>query len=121
MGTNYYAIPKLVKKEKEILIKAIEDENYGLAYQMIPEKIHIGKSSAGWQFIFDHQNWEHFKKEKKSVEDFLGRCKIIDEYGRTVTTDEFWEMIEAKSKYKHDGEYSDKIDGLWFSRGTDFC
>ena len=73
MGTNYYAITKE------------------------SEKIHIGLSNNGWQFLFDHNDWKYFDKSKVAIEQFLSECNIVDEYGEKMDYLDFWNMVEYKS------------------------
>lgn len=121
MGTNYYAIPKVSPEEKEKILKAIYADQMLEAKRMIPERIHIGKSSSGWQFLFNHNNWEYFQKSLESLEKFLDGADIEDEYRTPITTKEFWEMVNSKKdgidgkeyytnwdKYNKD-PFSDKI------------
>ncbi|MFH9072705.1 hypothetical protein [Streptomyces alboflavus] len=60
------------------------------------EELHLGKSSAGWRFLFQAgQDWPREKAYSLWVE----RAKsgvINDEYGRTVTLDELLALVEAK-------------------------
>lgn len=120
MGTNYYAIKKISELEKEDIIKAIRDDNYSVAIDLIPDKIHVGKSSAGWAFLFDHNNWMYFDKNKESVNNFLSECKIFDEYGSQCNLNDFWKMVHNKSKLGKETQYGEIIDGLNFSFSTDF-
>lgn len=65
------------------------------------DEIHIGKSSAGWQFHFQgYIDRDSFPKIA-SFEDWkreLQVGKIVDEYGREYTLPEFIEIVEAKQK-----------------------
>lgn len=87
MGTNYYVVPNRPS---------------------VHEPIHIGKSLAGWRFLFQaqHNTWheppviwdtyeevrEWLKKNTVESKDFV----IINEYDEIVTFDEFFEMVECK-------------------------
>lgn len=104
MGTNYYARYKICDKCKRY------------------NEIHIGKSSAGWQFGF------HATDEIKSFKDwvvFLSKedVKIFDEYRKEISFKDFIELVKEKQKpiydnhveiYKEGGNYLDK-DGYGFS------
>ena len=125
MGCNYYAIPKATDDLKKKIIDAVNSNDFVLAKKMIPETIHIGKSSGGWKFCFNHNNWEHFEKSKASLEVFLLACEIYDEYDRQVTNDEFWEMVKAKEEGKGhliwNGQECGTMEfGLNFSNSTEF-
>lgn len=80
MGTNYYVTTRPC--------------NHCARYD---QKLHIGKSSFGWSFMFRGykaldlvcwQQWKHYLQDKH----------IRDEYGREMIYDIFVEMIET---YKH--------------------
>jgi hypothetical protein len=148
MGTNYYAIPKVKMEEwqnkrskslKEAgsmkglipLIKAYYDDKK-------PQRIHVGKSSCGWKFLFNHNDWKYFEKTQESLKEFLSGCHLIDEYEREIGHDEFWEKVRQKENDWDDKAYyeqekynvtlkgvlgiHDKYhDGLRFSTSTDFC
>ena len=86
MGTNYYAIPKWNdSKIKSSIVKKV-----------MKQGIHIGKSSCGWKFCFDHNNWKYFKQNKQSIVDFINSSNIKDEYDRKITPNEFWKLVESK-------------------------
>lgn len=77
MGTNYY-------------VKTTKCNCCGHT----PEQLHIGKSSAGWQFSF------HSTKDIRSYKQWLEYLKdevIEDEYGDVVSLEVFKELVKAKS------------------------
>lgn len=119
MGTNYYAIPKLSDQKKAELHKAIDDNDVQALRREAPEEIHIGKSSFGWVFLFNHHDWEHFEQSCESVHNWLKEQFIYNEYGEKLSFDEFWSLVEGKKDYKSDGHMF-SVDGLWFSRYTEF-
>lgn len=120
MGTNYYAIPKATEESKRKIIDAATKEDWGSVKSLIPESIHIGKSSAGWAFIFNHNNWKYFEKSEKSLADFLDGCLIYDEYNMSISASDFWRMVYNKRVYQRDTTYGTMEDGLNFSNSTDF-
>jgi len=75
MGTNYY-----------IAHENSEDEHAN----------HIGKYSGGWQFSFQGA----ITKTVKDWEERLKDAKIVDEYGREISTDEFWKMVHDSTSNK---------------------
>jgi len=65
------------------------------------KEIHIGKSSVGWQFLFNHNNWKYYQPTQESINDFLQReilagGAFIDEYGEKVSLKDFWDMVESE-------------------------
>lgn len=59
--------------------------------------VHIGKSSGGWQFIFQ-TNPTYYHADKNSVNRFLKLHKdsLFDEYGANISIDDFWKLVEEK-------------------------
>jgi len=96
MGTNYYAIKKVNLQDRIKMLDAISKDEFGKLKELIPQEIHIGKSSMGWQFIFDHSDWKYFDKSKNSINEFLLKCTIMDEYGEEIALDSFWEMVDKR-------------------------
>ncbi len=76
------------------------------------QKIHIGKKSAGWKFIF-HENEELNLHTKKDWINFLKKRKIYDEYYRILSFKSFLEIIEDSQSNKLPQEF-DKIDDMGF-------
>ncbi len=138
MGTNYYAIPKVTEeKEKQLIDLSSKKDWMGLRSALLElDEIHIGKSSMGWKFRFDHNNWQYFNQNKQAIIDFINSCTIRDEYGRPCSVDEFWDLVHRKvngldtkayyEKYPdhrspHDiGDSDLYVEDLLFSTYTDF-
>lgn len=102
MGTNYYAVKKK---------------------PTINEPLHIGKSSAGWKFLFQEINkynsfdsnleihtFEQWKEFLENNDEIV----ILDEYDREVSIKDFLELVEKKQQEKHD-EYSKNVNGYRFT------
>lgn len=106
MGTNYY----VVKRKPTIT-----------------EPLHIGKSSAGWRFLFHEVNkgstdfdydleihtfeqWRDFLKNNKEI-------VILDEYDREVDVNELLKLIEDKQNINNleDFLHSKNVNGYRFS------
>ena len=119
MGTNYYTIPKLTEVKKSQIIEALNKEEFLKAKNLIPESIHIGKSSMGWQFIFNHNNWDHFSKSLNSLKEFISNNEIVDEYNSPLTTEEFWHLVKIKGSLSRD-PYTELHFKLIFSDSTQF-
>lgn len=128
MGTNFYAriIPK--EEDKQKLIDAINDDRDDLVEELASElyghrneytrkgnKIHLGKRSCGWKFLWnsniirycdgyiDPETKEYipvykydqiYPLTKQGITDFCNREDVIitDEYGEQYTSEEFLEM-----------------------------
>jgi hypothetical protein len=114
MGTNFYKVlkPKYNKKQKAEITKKINeqtkklkeyfnDNNYIERYdiedyfemlnELRPVKVHLGKRSGGWQFLWNHNNEQYYKKTLQSIREFLDEDNgfIVDEYGERFTTEQF--------------------------------
>ena len=105
MGTNYYVVRRKPS---------------------IREPLHIGKSSAGWKFLFhevnkyngfDHnleihtfEQWKYFLENNKDI-------LILNEYDEEVSVKEFLELVKEKQKEenKHNFEYCKNVNGYRFS------
>lgn len=105
MGTNYYLRRKIpLAKLKRIKDMVTEDNIYDgkldSELNQFPE-IHIGKSSAGWQFLFNHNNGKYYEKTQASINNFLKEevargGKFVDEYGELQDIDDFWGFVMSK-------------------------
>lgn len=99
MGTNYYLRTNLCSCCKRF------------------NEQHIGKSSAGWKFIF-HATWELRSADDwfKEIENSHGL--IFDEYGVERTIDEFKKLVTAKSIYASQKERYFSDDKLYWTDGN---
>lgn len=103
MGTNFYKILEYTPSEKQEILQTLQDVanniiNNGCIdwrdenkLKSIPYKrIHLGKRSSGWQFLWNHNNGEYYQPSINSIMDFLEKPgKIVDEYDKVFTTDQF--------------------------------
>lgn len=82
MGTNYYVHTPACEKACE--------------HCSAPEQLHLGKSSAGWKFLFQaEEDWP--REQAYSL--WLERAQsgeIKDEYGRTITLGDLLARVETK-------------------------
>lgn len=81
MGTCYYA----VKKKPSLYNRTI----------------HIGKSSAGWLFLFkDNEEFHTYPQFKKWLENNVdtGEYVLFNEYNEEVTKDYLLDLIDTKQK-----------------------
>lgn len=109
MGTNYYL--KVYKGKK--------CDKCGRSDEL--EELHIGKSSAGWAFLFNPNNnlFNSFRDWREVLE--KNPNSIFSEYGNNVSLFAFYKMIaDKKDGKKHE---TDKIDfeGYRISKYSDFC
>jgi hypothetical protein len=59
------------------------------------ESVHLGKSSAGWQFCFAWNDGEHYTTPVE-LKSWLADKQIRDEYDEVIDHDKFWDLVEAK-------------------------
>ena len=128
MSTNFYAriIPK--QEDKQKLIDAINNNQYDIIEDLASElygtrneytrkgnKIHLGKRSCGWKFLWNPNTIKYcdgyidqetkefipvykydqvYPLTKQGITDFCNREDVIitDEYGETFSAKEFIEM-----------------------------
>lgn len=152
MSTNYYVVRKLTeddKKQAEILLKNGSYEELKDFLHEKTDRVHIAKHSFGWKVIFNWNEKEYYDLTRESIDDFLRKNEIENEYHRKVSVEEFWEMVDKnqdkldiEAYYKENPNdwsfYWDRIsygkladynpqhgefysDGLRFSTSTDFC
>ena len=165
MGTNFYKIkPKKVKQEKikeikesfDNILKTLENGNNIRSYtindlldklqEQKVEKIHLGKRSGGWQFLWNHNNKQYYQDNLESIKEFLndGDGWIEDEYGEIFTPEQFLNdeigycLYNDPEKYINGYQYDKQenhhyswqtcghyeytaSDGLRFSTSTEFC
>lgn len=140
MGTNIYAIPKAKvaewKSKFENSIKEAQDANLirllpiieSYYNDRIPQKIHIGKRSAGWRFLFNHNDWRYYK----TIDDlivFLGQCEITTEYGEILSFKDFWTDVTERQERMTPSSEKNGYSSAWitcigeyeFSTSTEFC
>lgn len=63
------------------------------------EEIHLGKSSAGWQFSFQYNDGKYYKnmpQMKKWLKDKI----IKNEYGEVISNEDFWKMVRTKQSLR---------------------
>lgn len=77
MGTNYYVAKNLCE-----------------CCNRYDEEYHIGKSSFGWAFSFQGYREERLVSWK-AWKEFLKNKTIKDEYGDTMSYEDFVEMVEG--------------------------
>lgn len=150
MGTNFYCKRPVSKENRKKiveqinhLIKEVENENNNvnlqdifLAYRenidtLLPEQIHLGKRSYGWQFLWDYHNGKYYDENLESIKIFLEDKIIYDENDEVFSLDDFLNDELGGCLYNKDGklddgmnsEYSHEFflsDGLRFAKFEDF-
>lgn len=99
MSTNVYAYKRKPVMPWGELEKACKDHNLESLHDVLEKfhqeesmaRIHIGKRSGGWKFLFNHNNWVYYSYTRESIDAFLRSCELIEnEYGEPVTVEEFW-------------------------------
>ena len=73
-------------------------------------KIHIGKRSSGWKFLWNFQDGK-FYTNKEELLKFIRSGRIVDEYGELQDTEEFIKMALEWGQpdgYKLNQEYFDE-------------
>ncbi len=149
MGTNFYYKIPLKKREIEELKSCITEdpelkELQGMIYLYTKDRVvHLGKRSAGWQFLWNLNEEEYYKPNLASIKEFLESKKgwVEGEYGDRFTIEQFFEdeigdwlyhdenHHNAISYHKaHPDEYCYGIpgndefesDGLRFSKHSEF-
>jgi hypothetical protein len=150
MGTNfYYKIPIHKRKVEELKNLITEEPDFTELLNKIEEitknnSIHLGKRSAGWQFLWDYHDGRFYKDNLNSIKEFINTSEgyIENEYGEKFTSDEFFDDEIKACLYKdkthcdikayqknhpnesfyynpNDVEYI-SIDGLRFSTSENF-
>lgn len=107
MGTNIYARPikqyeSWNARKQENITEAQNANLIGLVplieeywNDRKPQPIHIGKRSAGWRFLFNHNDWKYYTTIEE-LKEFLKECEITTEYGTTESFEDFWENVEHR-------------------------
>lgn len=105
MGTNFYRIRKISDSDKKLMHVLIDankifggTEDYDSVENLLKhykERIHLGKRSAGWKFLWNH-NWKkYYDLTQDCLREFLAEpgTIIIDEYGKEYSANQFWHEI----------------------------
>lgn len=151
MSTNFYCrrINQAIRDELKIkfdklhsdLIESIGNirtdyrqviENFLWDNENLGREIHLGKRSAGWQFLWDYHNGVYFQPTLASIKEFLAQDGVIiyDEYGKVFTLEQFINEEVGPHLYCDENHSSGKFivsdkyffinDGLRFSKYEDF-
>jgi len=95
--------------------------NYDIKYKICDkcgryDELHLGKSSYGWRFALQANNFEYYKDWREMKIWLKKMCKnnkgkIYDEYDEEVGLEEFITLVESKQLTK---QYVDRFDGYRF-------
>lgn len=80
---EYYE--NILEEVEKILQPKYEYETGDSAY-----KIHIGKRSHGWQFLFSRNITNYCSPNRESISKWLKTGDIVNEYGERITIEQFW-------------------------------
>lgn len=132
MGTNYYWRPLMTEEQREKILdkvkksktlQSIRDFIYYNILEEHPMEVHIGKSSAGWQFLFSLGIRKHIRGQslkREDIDEWLRSGIIVDEYGDEESVDDFWKMVDSKKDGMDYDEYYEKYPyHTYYSRGFD--
>lgn len=108
MGTNFYAKRKVsddtlqaIKRTVDIMLQPATDQVRLLNMEVLKElcdrtledsNIHLGKRSAGWQFLWDHNDGKFYDLSLKGIHQFVKEeCGnvVYDEYGDVYSWEDF--------------------------------
>jgi hypothetical protein len=127
MGINYFKVLPLTQDDidklddllKQVKSEIMEDRK--ISYETKEQfeefskrKVHLGKSSKGWQFLWNHNNGKYYDPNLKSIEKFLNEPgEIIDEHGEKHTPQSFMDEIRPElynTKKTHNAELYHKLE-----------
>lgn len=119
MGCNYFLVNKNEIKILEKVNILLEKEK---AYFFIchPMKIHLGKSSGGWQFCFNDNNWKYYSSRLDMIYAWTMKYQIVDDFDNKITFKEFWDIVKKSKNQMFDEQNCRYVNGLMFFNGTNF-
>ena len=105
MGTNYYLCPIIKEEELKKLFNSLKEcktlyELKNSIHEITDykkDRIHIGKSSYGWQFLFN-LNIESYVPtiSRDNIDKWLATGIIFDEYDNKIDRKDFWKIVDGK-------------------------
>ena len=114
MGTNYYLCPIIKEEELKKLFNSLKEcktlyELKNSIHEITDykkDRIHIGKSSYGWQFLFN-LNIESYVPtiSRNNIDKWLATGIIFDEYDNKVDRKDFWKIVDSKKDGMDYDEY----------------
>lgn len=137
MGTNYYLRKKPLLEQREELKKLIDSSSDGSNFREILEManemygecdryerdkgiVHLGKSSAGWKFLWNpnivEKNFGHYDMEKK---EFIDDFRTVKKYDLSREGIINFVMDDSYVLYNEYGEVQDKEQFLDWALNKD--
>lgn len=149
MGTNFYYKIPLKKREIQDLRGSITDDpsltdlKDLISIYTDHKIIHLGKRSAGWQFLWNYNEGDYYDPNLKSIKEFLisNNGWIENEYGDKFSIEEFfndevnswlykdkdhWDAISYHQDHPEEPyvtrpeDHEFQSDGLRFSKHVEF-
>lgn len=122
MGTNFYA--RIIPKEEDIkrVHRIIDGYLTGNTLEIdddilkdAVQKIHLGKRSSGWQFLWQ-DNPKYYQDNLESIKEFLSRDDVIiyNEYEERFTLEKFLDkeigycLYNDPEYFKNGRQYAEK-------------
>lgn len=118
MGTNFYLrLPvkeRTVNKLKDLTAKLedaklydydIKEEMYEIISEYEDYEIHLGKRSCGWSFCWDANNLKYYLPTIQSINEWLDKGVIVDEYNEKFTKEQFWNDEIGDCLYTIEGRF----------------
>jgi hypothetical protein len=89
-----------------------------------PTRLHIGKKSYGWVFLFRAYDFPHktiarTQQWQALLEDLvgIGDCTIEDEYEAEISYSDFWAMVVNSKKPWGARQRQPSVGGAWQDEG----
>jgi hypothetical protein len=70
-------------------------EDCGKKHVLCKEFVYIGEDTEKHSFVFAYNSGEYYKNVKE-MKAWLKDKLIVDEYGKTISYTEFWQMVESR-------------------------
>ena len=103
MGTNYYIVRKVDDESISRLNESLQDGKIYQSEEILDEIksdmiVHIGKSSYGWEFLFNYNDFKYYQPTRESLSEFIEKNKdnFYNEYNEKVDVNEFWKLVDSK-------------------------
>lgn len=103
MGTNYYIVRKVDDESISRLNESLQEGKIYQSEEILDEIksdmiVHIGKSSYGWEFLFNYNDFKYYQPTRESLSEFIEKNKdnFYNEYNEKVDINEFWKLVDSK-------------------------